>query len=195
MSDLDQLIDRFVEVLNSRPLEPLPSSEVPNELRTDQLSDKLQGGERSSADWVNWQIRPAASNPWVTALEQRIPYPFPKLHSSLITRYRFAEMEVGSIMFFANTGQDVFHELRNRMFADPHLSPVLLTHGLLHFGHPFAGNYDSVCFDTRRASNGDAPIVRIDHEDILIRNGRITIVEEIGPSLRNFIARVTDGEF
>jgi len=185
MDSTDRLIDRFVEVLNSRGLEPLPGEEVPLALRI---------GESAPADWVDWKICPVPSNSWIAALEEKVPHPFPKLYRSLITRYRFAEFEVGPIMFFANTGQDVFHELRNRMFIDPHLSPVLLKHGLLHFGQPFAGNYDSVCFDTRRASNGDAPIVCIDHEDILIRNGRITIVEEIAPSCRNFVERAIDGE-
>src|SRR5262249_11579522 len=95
----------------------------------------------------------------------------------------------------ANTGQDVFYELANCIFRDPYLSPVLLEQGLLQFGQPGDAQYDPICFDTRRSQGADAPIVRIDHEDILSREGRGRIVEEISPSFQAFLQRAIAGEF
>ena len=182
----DHLIDRFVAVLNDRGMEPLPAREVPEDLRNGQFDD---------SDWVEWSIRAADSTPWVGALDSRLTKPFPELYYSLVARYRFAEFEIGPIMFFANTGQDVFHELSRCIFRDPYMSPVLLNQGLLQFGQPDSANYDPVCFDTRRAKLGDAPIVRIDHEDILSHNRSGRIVTEIAPSFRDFAERVIAGEF
>ena len=97
-------------------------------------------------------------------------------------------------MFFANTGrQDVFHDLSRAFFADDGLYPVLLQNGLLQFGQPAGGGYDPVCFDMKRRSNGDAPLVQLDHEEVLM-NSRIRVVKEVAPSFRNFVERVIAGD-
>jgi hypothetical protein len=44
-------------------------------------------------------------------------------------------------------------------------------------------------------NHGDAPIVQIDHEDILSHNRKGRIVQEIAPSFHNFVERVIAGEF
>jgi len=41
---------------------------------------------------------------------------------------------------------------------------------------------------------GDAPIVQIDHEDVLIRN-RIQVTKEIARTFRALVERVIAGEF
>lgn len=175
----DALIDRFVETLNVRGLGTLSESEVPAELRS---------GPPNQFGWCHWKIRPAKHNSWVAGLEESVmPHRFPKLFLSLISRYRFAEFKVGRIMFFANTGQPVFHELARSIRKDPAMSPVLLEQGLLQFGAPDTGRYDPICFATARMKKGDAPIVQIDHEDILSRYGKGRIVAEIAPSFRIFI--------
>jgi len=46
--------------------------------------------------------------------------------------------------------------------------------------------YDPVCFAPGVRGADDRRIVRLDHEEILIR-GRIVGVAEIGPSFREFI--------
>jgi hypothetical protein len=183
----DHLIDRFVAALNDRGMEPLPAEEVPEDLRNSNPLD--------DSDWVEWTIRAADSTPWVAALDSRLKKPFPELYHSLITRYRFAEFEIGPVMFFASTGQDVLHELSRCIFRDQYMSPVLLNQGLLQFGQPDSGNYDPICFDARRGKLGDAPIVRIDHEDILSRNKSGRLVAEIAPSFRDFVERAIAGAF
>jgi hypothetical protein len=180
------LIDRFVETLNARGFESLPEGEVPAELRV---------GVPNDFEWCDWKIRAVDSNSWVTGLEQSLaPYRFPNLYLSLISRYRFAEFEAGPIMFLANTGQGVFHELASCIFKDRFMSPVLLNQGLLQFAKPDSVNYDPICFAAAKMKNGDAPIVQIDHEDILSFNRKGRIVAEIAPSFRHFVDQVIAGE-
>lgn len=177
------LIDRFVETLIARGLRSLPESEVPPDLRS---------GTPDQFGWCYWKIRPAERNFWVAGLEQSLmPHRFPKLFLSLISRYRFAEFEIGPIMVFANTGQLVSHDLA--VCRDVAMSPVLLEQGLLQFGRLDTGNYDPICFAAAEMKNGDAPIVQIDHEDILSRNRKGRVVAEIASSFRNFVDQVIAG--
>jgi hypothetical protein len=91
-------------------------------------------------------------------------------------------------MFFANTGTNVFQELSNKVFADQYLYPTMHKNGLLEFGKTSTGDYDPMCFDMKREHRGDAPIIQLDHEEILI-NERIRVVQEVAPSFSEFIQR------
>jgi hypothetical protein len=144
----DVLVDEFVRYVNNADLELKVRNEVPQELRT---LDKQHG-------MFHWQIRPATFNPWIKALLGKLPHTFPMPYRSLIERYRFCSFEVGAVMFFANTGQDLSYELYTRVFADKHLFPKLHEHGYLEFGKPYEGSYDPICFDTSRQRRGDAPL-------------------------------------
>jgi len=53
-------------------------------------------------------------------------------------------------------------------------------------------NYEPVCFDMSRASETDAPIVQMDHEEILC-NDEVVVVREVAPSLAAFIEAHTAG--
>ena len=68
------------------------------------------------------------------------------------------------------------------MFADEVLSRVLLREGFIHIGKPLDWNYDPVCFDTRaRSRRGEYPLVRLDHEEILIGE-RVKVREKVAES-------------
>lgn len=57
----------------------------------------------------------------------------------------------------------------------------MATRGLVQFANPFQYNYDAVCFATSVGPRSkEFPIVRVDHEDILLgRSGRkVTMVAE-----------------
>jgi len=55
------------------------------------------------------------------------------------------------------------------------------------FGQGGCQSYDPVCFDLRhRLSDGDCPVVGIDHEEILC-NYRIKVVFELAPSFRDLV--------
>ncbi len=182
MDEAKTLIERFVATLNERGLEPLSDVEVPLELRTKEVND----------GWAEWKICPGGPNSWVATLEAKLPLRLPSLYRELITNYRFAEFEVGPVMFLANTGAPVWHELTDVIFRDKHLYPTLLERGLIQFGKVAGGGYDPICFDLARPVGGDAPMVQLDHEDVLIRN-QIRVVSEIAPTFKRFVEQVTVG--
>jgi hypothetical protein len=184
MASHTQLIERFVAALNEHGLEPLFGDQVPPELRGKELA---QIGRM-----YEWRIRSAKENPWVPALEQRLPFRFPRLYHGLIAGYRFAEFEIGPVMFLANTGTSVFNELADVMFRDRHLSPTLMQNGLLQFGKQAGGGYDPICFDMARRVKGDAPVVQIDHEEVLIRS-RIRVLAAIAPTFEKLMEDVIAG--
>ncbi len=70
-------------------------------------------------------------------------------------------------MLFSNSGHELFYELCDRAFKDSGLTPTLHKNGFLQFGLPYEGNYDPICFDMKRLKHNDAPIVQLDHEQIL----------------------------
>ena len=71
-------------------------------------------------------------------------------------------------MFFANTGDDLFYELSRRINADKgHVSAPATTRISSHSGKQAGGGYDPVCFAMGRRAHGDAPVIRLDHEDVL----------------------------
>jgi hypothetical protein len=97
-------------------------------------------------------------------------------------------------MLFANSGHGLFGELSGRVFKDEGLFPTLHKNGFLQFGLPHETNYDPVCFDVKRRNRADAPIVQLDHEEILQRS-RIQVVREIAPSFAQFIQRAMAERF
>jgi hypothetical protein len=123
-------------------------------------------------------------------LEQTLAVPLPKGYRSLIERYQFDEFEIGPITFLSNIG-----ELTAQLLTSEGLAQHLLRNGMIQFARPAGGSYDPICFAMTRRSKTDAPIVQVDHEDILIRDGRITVNKEIAPSFCRFIECVISGEF
>ena len=93
-------------------------------------------------------------------------------------------------MLFANSGHELFYQLSNRIFKDKNLFPTLHQHGYLQFGLPHETNYDPVCFDMQHRARDDAPIIQLDHEEILIRS-RIRAVREVAPSFTVFMQRAS----
>ena len=172
----DDLVDAFVAYLNAEGFEPKFLDEVPEELRT-------SGAEY---DTFNWHIRSAPFNPWVEGPNQELPQRWPKAFTSLIQRYRFCNFEIGPLMLFANSGYQLFYELSDRTFKDKGIFPTLHKNGFLQFGLPHETNYDPVCFDMKRRNRADAPIVQLDHEEIL-QWSRIRIVREIAPTFAQFM--------
>jgi hypothetical protein len=180
----DELVDGFVTYLNRTGFEPKFPDQLPEELRT------------SNTDYgmFHWQIRPTSSNPWVEKLVEKLPQSWPRPFRLLIDRYRFCNFEVGPLMFFANSGHDLFYELSSKVFKDKGLYPTLHKNGFLQFGLPHETNYDPVCFDMKRRNRADAPIIQLDHEEILIR-GRIRVVQEVAPSFAEFMQRTIAEQF
>ncbi len=122
-----------------------------------------------------------------------MPVQLPPALRSLLRRYSFPVLELKPLSLFANTGQDIRHELRVAMKADRLLSKVLSQAGFVHFGRAPGGRYDPMCFDIRkRTRSGDFPVVLLDHEEALIHE-RATVTSVIAPSFRVLLASLIAG--
>ena len=97
-------------------------------------------------------------------------------------------------MLLANAGHNVFYEFSNWAFLDKNLFPTLHEHSYIQFALPSGGSYDPVCFDIQRRVRDDAPIIQLDHEEILIRR-RIRVVQEIAPTFTMFVKRAIEEKF
>lgn len=180
--DLPSFVDAFVEKINSQSREPQPVKEVPAFLRANVVTDSLP---QPVDGWTDWHVVKCDNSARIDALQNRTGTPFPPSFRYFLAHYSFPAFEFGSLMFFANTGEDTHWELGKRLFQDEHMSPHLLRAGFLQIGNPFFYNYDPVCFDGNRPGI-ETRIVRLDHEAILQR-GEIKIVREIAPSFVHFV--------
>lgn len=125
--------------------------------------------------------------PWIASFEAKLPYRLPPSFRSLVSRYRFAPFQVCGIEYFGNRGLEAGDELVIASLHDPILASVSQGNGFVQVGRPWTGEYDPVCFDMRRrAKGGEAPLVCLDHEEILIHE-RIRIVREYARSFEEVI--------
>lgn len=125
--------------------------------------------------------------PWIDAFEAKLPFRLPPSFRALVDRYRFDAFHALGIEFFANRGSDADDELVTASTRDSVLVRVLWTRGFLQVGRPASGAYDPVCFDmSRRSKAGEAPLVCLDHEEILIRE-RIRVVREHAASFQQVL--------
>jgi hypothetical protein len=178
--EINILVDRFVEKVNAGYRDPISVDiyETPPSVLV---------GEPDDFNFQDWLIRPYSNVDWVYPLEEKLGHGFPLAYRSLVSRYIFPGFEAGDIMFYGNTPEGTeYFELRNRIFCDQPLYAGLSARGFIQFGKNETACYDPICFDINRESDGDCPIVRIDHESILCANV-IKIVYEIAPSFRVYL--------
>jgi hypothetical protein len=181
MSDVAALVDAFVEKVNRGPRHPEPLANVPAYLRaasTNPSEDIVDG-------WTGWRILRQDNSARIAELERRLGRGFPPSFRYLLANYSYPAFESGSVMFFANSGQDTFWELNDRLFRDKEMSPRLLDAGFLQIGNPHFYNYDPVCFDCN-GSTTECRIVQLGHEQIL-QNGDLTPTKEIASSFASFL--------
>jgi hypothetical protein len=103
----------------------------------------------------------------------------------LVRAYRFPRFELVGVDFYSNLGDASRQEVAGASLADPVLARVCLANLLIPVGRPADGSYDPVCFDLRRRQR-EAPLVRVDHEQALIRE-RAVVVRELLPSFLQLI--------
>jgi hypothetical protein len=180
--DLPALVDAFVRKINSDPREPENVNEVPEFLRETATDDPAS---EPTDGWTSWRVVRRDNSARIEHLEKRTGRSFPPSFQYLLTNYSFPAFEFGSLMFFANTGEETFWELGKRLFQDPHMSPQLLEAGFLQIGNPYFYNYDPVGFDCK-SPRIEKRIVQLDHEAIL-QHGEMTVVKEIAPSFVDFV--------
>lgn len=181
-NDVDQLVDQFVDAVNRMPRRRIREEDIPLGLR--------QGGAEFGL-YYSWTIQKFRYINWIEPLEEKLGCRLPPSYRSLVTRYIFPSFEFSPLLLLANTGQTLYNELGSAIFRDRVLSQALFASGYVQFARPNSGDYDPVCFDINRtAKNGECPIVRIDHELILLRS-TAEISEEIAPSFAEMLERFT----
>ena len=97
----------------------------------------------------------------------QVPFRYPALFEDLCLSYYWADPVVGDIEFARNPVGDDLQGLASSVRYDSLLWDFLVAKGYLIFGRMSGGRYDPCAFDTRRRTGSDAPVVRVDHEEIL----------------------------
>lgn len=100
---------------------------------------------------------------------------YPALFCYFTSAYTFSEFSYQGIVFWTNV--DHFA----KYFPDKLLDNVLVSQKYLPFGQPDCGGYDRICFDMNRKRGRDAPIIRIDHEAMLLK-GDVRVIETLYPN-------------
>ena len=119
-----------------------------------------------------------------------LPAVFPPLYEYLVLSYRWPVVELLGLRLLANPPGPGLEGLLAEIRRDKGLWEALTSEGYIQFARPGTGDYDPICFDTRRRQKDrDCPIVQIDHEEILC-NGRIRVVAELAESFRELIDRI-----
>jgi hypothetical protein len=100
--------------------------------------------------------------------------------------YQWAEVDLDRLRLLENLPPDL-QSLTTAITADAFLFRVLAERGFLQFGKGADYDYDPVRFDlSRRDAQGDCPVVKFDHEEILIRE-RLVVVNELAASFRELM--------
>ena len=127
-------------------------------------------------------IAPSDEIDWIDSIVNRLPAKYPPTFMSLISRYIFDDFKIDNLCFFANRGDDDWYELSQAIFCDTVIFEITSSRGFLHFARPADGSYDPVCFDIRNRKKVDYPVVRLDHESILV-SSEIEIKDSFYPSM------------
>ena len=136
---------------------------------------------------------PTDTSAWTAPFEAKLPFRLPASFLALIRRYRFPPIDCAGYTLFGNANGRQHDDLANAVFRDRALAEVTHRGGLVQIGRPdFATvSYDLLCFDLRAQSKtGEAPLVHLDHEEILI-NGRIHVVKRVSESFLELFGKLS----
>jgi hypothetical protein len=116
--------------------------------------------------------------------------PLPPLYELLILSYQWGEVDLETFRLLPSFPPSL-QSLVSAMTADTVMFRMLSSNRFAQFGRGPDVDYDPVCFDLNaRGSDGDCAIVKLDHEDILIRE-RIRVVAEVADSFRQLVLQTT----
>jgi len=124
---------------------------------------------------------------WLDSFERGLPSRLPPSYRSLVLRYRFPSFDQSGVTLWGNVDGKTRDDFVVASIMDPVLSSVTRRSGFLQIGRPASGSYDLICFDLRsRSKTGEAEIVRLDHEEILIKNAIRIVTKTAGSFLDLF---------
>lgn len=145
-----------------------------------------------SEDWSLVRWRPTRLDiPRVGISDLRRAGRLPQLFESFAESYAWLDVDLRVCRLFANPPTSDFTDLSTAMFADPVLNDTLLPLRLVRFALAPDGCYDPICFDLSAFDGDDCPIVRLEHESILMHN-RVGKREIIFDSFRDLLQTVID---
>ena len=172
------LIESFYQAILRADRWELLRSEVPAEFAT---------GESNEFDCVLWT--PIRQPTHITELEKIygiIPGRLPKLFEGCLTAFGWLTVELGEIDLFPHHPQSGLDTFVRHIQRDEELFPSLFRERYVEFGKAAGGSYDPVCFDLKRGKDRDCPLVRIDHEAVLI-DKKPVVTAELAPSFRAWL--------
>lgn len=94
----------------------------------------------------------------------------PSLYEYLALNFRWPEVDLGICRLLPNEPGEDLQPLADCMFKDPIMKQILLPACLVRFA--VSMDYDPICFDCNHMQKSDCPVVRVEHESILV-HGRI----------------------
>ena len=112
----------------------------------------------------------------------------PTLYRQLALSYRWMSVDLEIVRLLGNPPGDGLQPLANLMTSDPVLQNTLAPNGYVRFAMA-PDCYDPICFDVNRAADDDCPIVRLNHESILMHD-RIGDVSTVFDSFRDLVLAV-----
>lgn len=140
-------------------------------------------------DWNLIRWKPACLPTRRSAISAiRIAGPLPRLYEMLALTYRWPMVDLRLLRLLPNEPASDLRPLAAAMFADPVLNNALVPAGYVRFAMA-ADDYDPICFDLNRPVGDDCPIIRLEHESILMHD-RIGAHSTIFPTLRELMLAV-----
>ena len=196
MSDAE-LIEAFVaEFTKGEPLTLSRQFSLPDGVEPKDVAPLLAGPwqedeETDVGGWAPWRpLQVQLPRESLKTLYAQVTGPLPPLYEQLILSYQWGEVDLEEFRLLPSFPPSL-QSLVSAMTADAVMFRVLSSHQFVQFGRGPDIDYDPVCFDLNaRGSDGDCAIVKLDHEDILIRE-RVRVVAKVADSFRQLVLQTT----
>jgi len=184
LSEVERLLNSLFVAICSSEDTWVALGNIPEELATSQVN---------AFGVPRWTAVPLATNrDALIELYKTVPGPLPKLFESLLLSYRWLRVEIPEVTLLGNPPGPTLEGFQHEITRDLYLYPVLFQHKLVEFGKAPGGWYDPICFDLKRSKAGDCPIVRIDHESVLIHE-KPRLIKEVAPGFTALAETVAQG--
>jgi hypothetical protein len=158
-------------------------------MRTPELPDRY----RHALERAGFRKLETARDPdCLTTFYTQIPSRYPRLFEALCLEYSWQDAVLGEVEFAPNPVGVDLAGLGRSIRYDEHLWNHLTFSGYLVFGRMSGGRYDPVAFNIRARKGHDAPVCRVDHEEILSFQ-RLGQPVQLAPSFLTLLEAVLGG--
>jgi hypothetical protein len=160
------------------------------ELLAEEVPPEFATAETNEFGCVKWT--PIRQPTHVIELEKiygSIPGRMPKLFEECLMSFGWLTVELGGIDLFPHQPQSGLKVFVEHVLRDEELFPSLFRDRYVQLGKAAGGSYDPICFDLKRSKKRDCPLVRIDHESVLI-DEKPVVTAELAPSFEAWLEGV-----